>query len=135
MFYLVPFSPQNINHCVVAHEVTSSKCKEEALVWVLFQQVLHSPAHSLISLVDELLTEVAVYLLGSNTFMGWQCSINEIWDLRQKEKKVFKKGHLFQADIMHRLFAPSLNVAIALSLNTHPVGQNPKKAKNDSTNF
>lgn len=61
---------------------TSSKCKEETLVWVLFQQVLHPPAHSLISLVDELLTEVAVYLLGSNAFMGWKCSINEIWDLK-----------------------------------------------------
>lgn len=30
---------------------------------------------------------------------------------------------------MHRYFAPSLNVAITLSLKVHPVGQDPKKAK------
>lgn len=74
---------------------TSSKCKKEALVRVFFQQLLHPPSHSLISLVDELLTEVAVYLLGSNTLMGWQCSINEIWDLRQKETRSPQKRAIY----------------------------------------
>lgn len=65
---------------------TGSKSKEETFVRVLLQQVLHPLPHPLIPLVDELLAEVIIYLLGSNALMRRQRGVNEIGDLVKKEK-------------------------------------------------
>lgn len=61
---------------------TCSEGKEEALVRVFLQQGPDSLAHPLISLVDEFLSEVAVYLLGCHLLTGWQGHIVEIRDLQ-----------------------------------------------------
>lgn len=73
---------QYINHSVVTQEVTCSKGKEEALVCVFPQKCHHSLPHPLIPLVDELLSEVAVYLLSRHLLVGRERRVDEVGDLR-----------------------------------------------------
>lgn len=63
---------------------TCSEGEEETLVGMVLQQRLHSPPHPLIPLVDQLLSEVAVYFLCGHLLAGRQSHIVEIWDLREK---------------------------------------------------
>ena len=62
-------------------EPTRSKSEEEALVGVLLHQSPHPAAHPLIPLVDELLAEVAVDLLGRHLLTGRQCHVVEVGHL------------------------------------------------------
>lgn len=63
---------------------TCSEGEEEALVGMFLQQSLDPLAHPLIPLVDELLSKVAVNLLGGHLLAGWQRHVVEVRDLRLK---------------------------------------------------
>lgn len=63
---------------------TCSEGKEEALVGVFLQQGPDPLSHPLVPLVDELLTEVAVYFLGGHLLAGRQRHVVEVGDLEWK---------------------------------------------------
>lgn len=63
---------------------TCSEGEEESLVRMVLQQRLHSPPHPLIPLVDQFLSEVAVYFLCGHLLAGRQSHVVEVWDLREK---------------------------------------------------
>lgn len=60
---------------------TCSEGEEEALVRVLLQQRLDPLPHPVVPLVDELLSKVAVYLLGGHLLAGWQRHVIEVGHL------------------------------------------------------
>lgn len=79
--------------CINQRTPTCSKSKKEALVWVFLKKCLDPLAHPFISLVDEFLSEVAVYFLGSGLLIGWQCHIIEVRDLQFPRQLAMKVKH------------------------------------------
>lgn len=59
---------------------------------MLLQQCPDPLAHPLIPLVDEFLSEVAVYFLGGHLLTGWQCHIIEVRDLKKRKVQSEHEG-------------------------------------------
>lgn len=69
--------------------LTCTKGKEEGLVGVPLQQRRHASGHPLVALVDELLAEVAVDLLGRQPVVGRQRAVDEVRKLEARERDTF----------------------------------------------
>lgn len=67
---------------------TCTKGEEEGLVGVPLQQRRHAASHPLVALVDELLAEVAVDLLGCQPVVGRQRAVDEVRQLEARESQV-----------------------------------------------
>lgn len=67
--------------------LTCAKSKKERLVGISLQQGGHAASHSFVALVDELLPEVAVDLLGRQTVVGRQGAVDEVRQLRGRERE------------------------------------------------
>lgn len=64
---------------------TCTKGEEEGLVGVPLQEGGDTASHPLVALVDELLAEVAVDLLGRQPVVGRQRAVDEVGQLEARE--------------------------------------------------
>lgn len=62
--------------------LTCSKSKKVGLVGIPLQQRRHSPRHSLVALVDELLAKVAVDLLRRHAIVSREGAVDEVRQLK-----------------------------------------------------
>ena len=68
-------------------EPTCTKGEEEALGGAVLEQGRYTSGHSLISFIDQLLTQITVDLLCYGTLMIQQGTVNEMRELREREGK------------------------------------------------
>lgn len=69
--------------------LTGAKGEKVGLVGVSLQQRRHAARHALVAFVDELLAEVVVYLLRCDAVVSRQGAVDELRQLKGREKKEF----------------------------------------------
>lgn len=72
--------------------LTSAEGEKVGLVGIFLQQRRHAAGHALVAFVDEFLAEVVVYLLGCDAVVSRQGAVDELRQLKKREKKFDHKS-------------------------------------------